>query len=80
MVAMLRYNHNSKTEFDKWRLIVNGQEHIASEVVFLCPTKTTIDEIEIDGQIVTKYHVSALDMNRMYFEYGGQDFTRIVIN
>lgn len=80
MIAMLRYNHNSKTEFDKWRLIVNGKEHIASQVVFLCPTTTTVDQIEIDGQLVEKYHVSALDMRTMHFEYGGQDFLRIVIN
>lgn len=77
---MLRYNTKSKTEFDKWRLIVNGKEHIASEVVFLCATKTTIDQVEVDGQIVEKYHVSALDMKTMHFEYGGQDFVRIVIN
>lgn len=77
---MLRYNNQSKTEFDKWRLIVNNREYIASEVVFMCPTKTTIDEVLLDGQLVTKYHLTALDMKRMYFEYGGQDFLRIVIH
>jgi hypothetical protein len=56
MEVKIRYNTNAKSD-DKlhWRVIINGVEHLASNVIINCMTRTTKDYIEGVGD---KWHIS----------------------
>jgi len=79
MKVQVRYNHDSKNSHDKWRLLINYNEKIVSEVLFECATKTSCDTIEVNGETVEKFHVSAIDAQDYVFEYGGGSFVRAII-
>lgn len=51
----VRYNTTVSDDHLYWRVLINGVEHLASEVIFEVPTYTTKDEIEGVG---TKHHIS----------------------
>lgn len=42
----------------KWRLIVDGVQHLVDSIEINCKCQTTDDIIIIDGEEVEKYHVS----------------------
>jgi hypothetical protein len=79
MKIQLRYNHDSKHEHDKWRLLIDDQEQVVSEVIFECNTKTTCDLVESNGQVVEKFHITAIDACEVVFYYGGDNFVRSII-
>jgi|Laugresu1bdmlbsd_1035121.scaffolds.fasta_scaffold51484_2 hypothetical protein len=52
----IRYNTNAKSDEDlHWRVLINGVEHLASNVVINCLSYTTKDIIEGVGE---KWHIS----------------------
>jgi len=52
----IRYNTNAKAEdILHWRVLIEGVEHLASNVTVNCATQTTKDYIEGIG---TKWHIS----------------------
>ena len=75
----LRYNNESRNEFDKWRLLIENNEYIVSEVIFECQTVTTCDTIMINGCEVKKYHLSAISTDKIIFDFGGEPFVRVTI-
>ena len=75
----LRYNNESRNEFDKWRLLIDENEFIVSEVIFECQTVTTCDTIMVNGVEVEKYHISAISKERIMFYFGGETFVRVTI-
>jgi hypothetical protein len=75
----LRYNNESRNEFDKWRLLIDDNEYIVSEVIFECQTVTTCDTIIVNGLEVEKYHISAISKERIIFDFGGEPFVRVTI-
>ncbi len=79
MKIQLRYNTNSENEFDKWRLIIDGVQHIVSEVIFECQTVTTCDLVDVDGVQVEKYHLSAIAQDTLFY-YGGASFVRVIVS
>jgi predicted ester cyclase len=79
MKVQVRYNHDSKNSFDKWRILIDDEEKIVSEVLFECATKTSCDKIEVNGETVEKFHVSAIDAKDYILEYGGETFIRAII-
>lgn len=78
MKIQLRYNTHSQNEHDKWRLVIDGVQHIVSEVIFECQTVTTCDLIDLEGVQVEKYHLSAIAEN-VLFEHGGESFVRVIV-
>jgi hypothetical protein len=79
MKIQLRYNTNSENEFDKWRLIIDGVQHIVSEVLFECQTVTTCDLVDVNGVQVEKYHLSAIAQDTSFY-YGGASFVRVIVS
>lgn len=56
MEVKIRYNTNAKLEDDlHWRVLINGVEHLASNVIVNCKSYTTKDYIEGVGD---KWHIS----------------------
>jgi hypothetical protein len=56
MEVKIRYNTNAKSDdILHWRVIINGVEHLASNVIINCMTRTTKDYIEGVGD---KWHIS----------------------
>jgi hypothetical protein len=56
MTVKIRYNTNAKPEDTlHWRVVVDGIERLASDVIIKCPTQTTKDFIEGIGD---KWHIS----------------------
>ncbi len=51
----IRFNTNSKTEEDRWRLVCDGEETLVSNIVIDAKTYTTKDFIQGVGD---KWHVS----------------------
>lgn len=51
----IRYNHDSGEGPLKWRVVIDGREHLAENIDVLVPSVTTGDFIEGVGQ---KYHIS----------------------
>ena len=79
MKIQIRYNTNSRNEYDKWRLAIDDVQHIVSEVIFTCQSLTTCDRVVVDGKEVEKYHLSAI-AKEVLFEYGGESFVRVIVN
>lgn len=56
MIVKIRYNTNAKSEDTlHWRVLIDGIEHLASNVVINCRCYTTNDIIEGVGE---KWHIS----------------------
>ena len=53
MKVLIRYN-NENTSNLFWRVIIDGKEHAASEIVIWCPTHTSENTLE-DGRV--KHHI-----------------------
>lgn len=51
----IRYNHDAGESPLKWRVVIEGKEHLAENIDVLVPSVTTGDFIEGVGQ---KYHIS----------------------
>jgi len=64
MDIKIRFNTNFPQKSDKkWRIIVDGTEHLVDEIEIKTKSITSSDEIEIDGQIVLKHHISCNSKN-----------------
>jgi hypothetical protein len=60
----LRFNNTDTDGTQKWRIIVNGNEFYASEVVVKCPTRTFTEKFEDVG---IKHHI-VCDCDQVEFE------------
>lgn len=56
----VRWNTQCTDNHSYWRVIIDGEEHICSNVILNIPTYTTRDEVwdSIRGDRVQKHHVS----------------------
>lgn len=61
----IRFNTNyPKTSNKKWRVIVDGQQHLVDEIEILCSSYTSQDIVKgDDGQDVEKFHISCKPKN-----------------
>lgn len=59
-MVLIRFNHDALSDLERWRVLVNGVEHTASNVSFKCETRTSKDTITLpDGTETTKWHICA---------------------
>ena len=59
-MVLVRFNHDATNELERWRVLVNGVEYLATNVSFLCETHTSKDTIPLpDGSETIKYHIQA---------------------
>jgi hypothetical protein len=56
----VRWNTQCTDNRNYWRILINGQEHVCSDVVFEIPVHTTKDLVwdSIRNQELEKHHVS----------------------
>ena len=56
----VRWNTKCIDNHNFWRILVNGQEHICSSVIFEIPTHTTRDIVwdSVRNEQVDKHHIS----------------------
>jgi hypothetical protein len=60
-MVLIRFNHDAQNEAERWRLLINGEEFLASSVHFECKTETSKDVIICsDGTQTTKWHIRAV--------------------
>jgi hypothetical protein len=67
----IRYNTNCNDNTMYWRVIIDGVEHLASDVMINIPTQTTRDNV-FDPQrneVVNKHHISC-KANSVIFKEG----------
>lgn len=56
MIVKIRYNTNAKSEDTlHWRVLIDGVEHLASNIIVNCMSYTTRDQIEGVGE---KWHIT----------------------
>jgi hypothetical protein len=56
MIVKIRYNTNAKSEDAlHWRVLIDGVEHLASNIIVNCMSYTTRDQIEGVGE---KWHIT----------------------
>lgn len=59
-MVLIRFNHDATNELERWRVLVNGVEYLATNVSFLCETHTSKDTITLpDGSETIKWHIRA---------------------
>jgi len=59
MDVKIRFNTDFPTKsIHKWRLIVDGVQHLVDDIEVNCKCRTTQDIINVDGQEMDKYHLS----------------------
>ncbi len=58
----IRWNTQCEDNHSFWRVIIDGKEYIASNVIIEIPTWTTRDEVwdSVRGTMVNKHHISTL--------------------
>jgi deoxyribodipyrimidine photolyase-like uncharacterized protein len=56
----IRYNTNCKDNHLFWRVLINGNDHLASNVIINVPVHTTRDIVydSIKKEMVDKHHLS----------------------
>ena len=54
---LVRFNHDAKSENERWRFVWNSTEHTCASVTFHCATETCREEIEVNNSMVTKLHI-----------------------
>ena len=59
MDIKIRYNTDFPAKsVHKWRLLVDGVQHLVDDIEINCKCYTTDDIIVIDGKEVNKFHIS----------------------
>lgn len=56
----VRWNTQCKDNHNYWRILIDGEEHICSNIIFEIPVHTSRDIVwdSVRGQEVDKHHVS----------------------
>lgn len=56
----VRWNTQCKDNHNFWRILIDGKEHICSNVIFQLPVHTTRDTVwdSLRNQEVEKHHIS----------------------
>lgn len=56
----VRWNTQCKDDHNYWRILIDGQEHICSNIIFEIPVHTSRDIVwdSVRNQEVDKHHVS----------------------
>ena len=64
MDVKIRFNtkYPTASEF-KWRIIVDGIEHLVDEIEIKCKSFTSGDMVKVDGEDVMKWHISCKAKN-----------------
>lgn len=65
MIIKIRYNTAVNDDFLYWRVIINGEEHLVSDIKINVPTYTTKDYIENVGM---KHHITCESDNIIWNE------------
>ena len=64
MEIKLRFNHNAKSEAEKWRLFINEKEILVGQVIFdKIEVATTVDVVDVGNGPESKYNVSCIAKN-----------------
>ena len=64
MDVKIRFNTKYPASSDqKWRIIVDGIEHLVDEIEIKCKSFTSADLINVDGKDVMKWHISCKAKN-----------------
>jgi hypothetical protein len=64
MDVKIRFNTKYPTASEhKWRIIVDGIEHLMDEIEIKCKSFTSGDLVNVDGQDVMKWHISCKAKN-----------------
>ena len=64
MDIKIRFNTTFPEKSDKkWRIIVDSIEHLVDDIEIKCKSYTTSDDIEIDGVVVIKHHITCNSKN-----------------
>jgi hypothetical protein len=78
-MVLIRFNHDAQNEAERWRLLINGEEFLATSVQFECKTETSKDVINFpDGAHTTKWHIKAVgykEVVRIINELGENHYT-----
>lgn len=53
----IRFNTEHKGSELKWRVLIDGEEHLAKKININCPSTTSEDWITINDFPVLKYHI-----------------------
>lgn len=65
-IVLIRYNTLSQTPQTRWRVIVNGQEHICGRIEIKVPAFTSSDEVEGHG---LKHHITCYPKSIVYLNH-----------
>jgi hypothetical protein len=64
MDVKIRFNTKYPAASDqKWRIIVDGIEHLVDDIEIKCKSFTSGDLVNVDGQDVMKWHISCKAKN-----------------
>lgn len=76
-MVKIRFNTDFPTKSDKkWRLIYLGIERLVDDIKIECSSFTSTDLVERNGEMITKYHITAL-CKQIKFENPEQ--TKVII-
>lgn len=79
-MVLVRFNHDATSDLERWRVLVNGVELTAKNVLFRCETRTSEDIITLpDGSQTTKYHICAEKYKGVLREVKANGEVRIII-
>jgi len=62
---LVRFNHEAKSEDERWRFVWNSVEHTCASVTFHCATETCREEVQVEDKLVTKWHIRPIQANQV---------------
>lgn len=75
-LVQIRYNTDSDGTANRWRVLLDGREHLADDVAVIGTLESTVDWLP--EKQVTKYHLTARDCTVEFVERTG-GVARIVV-
>jgi len=54
----IRFNTEHNGSELKWRVIIDGEERLAKNILINCPCKTTEDSVLVKDLLVIKHHIT----------------------
>jgi hypothetical protein len=65
---LVRFNHDAKSEDERWRFLWNSVEHTCASVTFHCATETCKEEVQVQESLVAKWHIRPISPTHVYFD------------
>lgn len=72
MEVLIRYNNKYNSDIDRWRLLIDDNEFLCSNIQIKCESETCSKAVMENGQMIEKWHIRVYNFNEIIFQFGSE--------